>query len=43
MMPKQAVTIAGRARLAMWEQLLDEFAKSWVELIVTHVMRLWQA
>ena len=38
MMPKWAATIVGRAHLAMWEQLLDEFAKSQVELIVMCVM-----
>ena len=37
MMPKRAATIVGRAHLAMWEQLLDEFAKNRVEPIVTHV------
>ena len=31
-MPNQVMTITGRARLAMWEQLLDKFAKNWAEL-----------
>ena len=31
MMPKWAVTIVGRAHLATWEQLLDEFAKNWAD------------
>ena len=41
--PNRVMTIAGRAHLATWEQLLDKFAKSWAELIVMHIMRLWQA
>ena len=36
--PKQAATIAGRAHLTTWEQLLNEFAKSWAELIVACIM-----
>ena len=35
MMPEWAATIMGRAHLTMWEQLLNEFSKSWAELIVT--------
>ena len=38
MTPKQAATIVGRARLATWEQLLNEFAKSQAEPIVMCVM-----
>ena len=41
-MPNWVMTIAGRAHLAMWEQLLDEFAKSWAELIVICIMQLQQ-
>ena len=41
--PKWAATIVGRAHLATWEQLLDEFAKNWAEPVVTCVMQLWQA
>ena len=43
MMPKQVVTIAGRAHLATQERLLNKFAKSQVEPVLVHITRLWQA
>ena len=40
--PKWAATIVGRAHLATWEWLLNEFAKNRVEPIVTCITQLWQ-
>ena len=42
--PNWVTTIAGRACLTTWEQLLDKFAKSQAELIiVAHIMQLQRA